>query len=42
MIADWIDRIVSAPDDEALAARTAAEIKELCRAFPAPGIRVTD
>ena len=41
-IAAWMDRVVTAPDDEALATRTAAEIKELCRAFPAPGIRVTD
>jgi glycine hydroxymethyltransferase len=37
-LAAWIDRIVSAPEDEALAGRTAAEIKELCKAFPAPGI----
>jgi glycine hydroxymethyltransferase len=41
-IAEWIDRIVQAPDDEALAERTAAEIAELCRSFPAPGILVTD
>jgi glycine hydroxymethyltransferase len=42
LIADWIDRVVSAPEDEDLAERTAGEIKELCRQFPAPGILVTD
>jgi glycine hydroxymethyltransferase len=42
MIADWIDRIVTAPADETLAQRVAAEIKEVCLGFPAPGIRVTD
>jgi glycine hydroxymethyltransferase len=41
-IAEWIDGIVSAPDDEVLSARTRAEIEELCRSFPAPGISVTD
>jgi glycine hydroxymethyltransferase len=42
MIAEWISRIIDAPEDETLAQKTAAEIKDLCRAFPAPGIRVTD
>ncbi|GAC1374569.1 MAG: serine hydroxymethyltransferase [Actinomycetota bacterium] len=41
-IAGWIDQIVSAPEDEALAERVAAEIKDLCRYFPAPGILVQD
>ncbi len=41
-IADWMARIVAAPDDEALAARTAGEVRELCRSFPAPGITVKD
>jgi glycine hydroxymethyltransferase len=41
-IAGWIDQIVSAPEDESLAAAVAAEIAELCRAFPAPGILVED
>jgi glycine hydroxymethyltransferase len=41
-IAGWIDEVVSAPDDEALARRVAGEIRELCRAFPAPGILVGD
>ena len=41
-IAAWMDQVISAPDDEAALARVAGEIKELCRGFPAPGIRVTD
>jgi glycine hydroxymethyltransferase len=41
-IAGWIDEVVSAPGDESLAQRIAAEIKELCREFPAPGILVGD
>ena len=41
-IAEWIDQVVASPNDEDLAARTRAEIAELCRAFPAPGISVTD
>jgi glycine hydroxymethyltransferase len=42
LIAGWIDRIVSAPEDPDLAARTKAEIRELAKAYPAPGISVTD
>jgi glycine hydroxymethyltransferase len=41
-IAGWIDQIVSAPEDESLAAAVAGEIAELCRGFPAPGILVED
>jgi glycine hydroxymethyltransferase len=41
-IAGWIDEVVSAPADEALARRVAGEIRELCRAFPAPGVLVED
>jgi glycine hydroxymethyltransferase len=41
-IAAWIDAIICAPEDEALAAKVSGEIRELCQAFPAPGIRVTD
>jgi glycine hydroxymethyltransferase len=41
-IAAWMDAVVSAPADEGVAARVAGEIKELCRAFPAPGILVSD
>src|SRR5579883_3317941 len=39
-VAEWIDRVARSPRDEALLARTAAEIKELCAKYPAPGIRV--
>ena len=37
-VADFIDRVVKAPEDEAVIARVAAEVKELCSGFPAPGI----
>jgi len=39
-LAEWMDRIIGKPDDVELQAKTAAEIAELCRAFPAPGIPV--
>ncbi|HVE75816.1 MAG TPA: serine hydroxymethyltransferase [Actinomycetota bacterium] len=39
-IADWIDSVVSAPDDEALGEKIAGEIAEACAAFPAPGLAV--
>jgi glycine hydroxymethyltransferase len=39
-LAGWIDQVVSAPEDEALMAKIAGEVKELCSAFPAPGLRV--
>lgn len=39
-LAAWMDEIVSAPADEARITRVAAEIKELCASFPAPGILV--
>jgi glycine hydroxymethyltransferase len=39
-IAEWIDRVVASPADDALLARTASEVKELCDKYPAPGIRV--
>lgn len=42
MIAEWIDQIVSSPEDDALIEKTAAEIKEVCSGFVAPGILVTD
>jgi glycine hydroxymethyltransferase len=41
-IAGWIDQIVTAPEDESLAAAVAGEITDLCRSFPAPGILVED
>ena len=39
-LAAWMDQVVAAPEDEALLARIAGEVKELCRSFPAPGIPV--
>ncbi|TMQ19832.1 MAG: serine hydroxymethyltransferase [Deltaproteobacteria bacterium] len=39
-VAAWMDAVVSAPDDAALHARIAGEIRELCAKFPAPGILV--
>jgi len=39
-LAAWIDRVVSSPSDEAMLAKIAGEVKEMCAAFPAPGIRV--
>jgi glycine hydroxymethyltransferase len=39
-LASWIDAIVSKPDDEAKIAAVAGEVREVCRAFAAPGIRV--
>jgi glycine hydroxymethyltransferase len=38
-LAEWMDRVVRAPDDAALLERVAAEVRELCSSFPAPGIR---
>lgn len=37
-LATWMDQVISAPDDEALHARIAAEVAECCSKFPAPGI----
>jgi glycine hydroxymethyltransferase len=39
-LAGWIDQVISAPADEVLITRIAGEVKEMCRGFPAPGIRV--
>ncbi len=36
----WIAQVVAAPADEALHTRIAAEVAELCKGFPAPGILV--
>jgi glycine hydroxymethyltransferase len=37
-IAAWMDAVITAPEDEAVASRVAAEIREACAAFPAPGL----
>jgi glycine hydroxymethyltransferase len=39
-IAAWIDEVVSHVDDEALQARIREEVREFCRGFPCPGVRV--
>jgi glycine hydroxymethyltransferase len=39
-IADWIDRVTKATGDEALLAKVAGEVKDLCAKYPAPGLRV--
>jgi glycine/serine hydroxymethyltransferase len=36
-IAAWIDRVVGSPDDET-AAKVLAEVLDVTRRFPAPGI----
>jgi glycine hydroxymethyltransferase len=40
-LAIFIDQVVAAPGDDALIARIAGEVKELCGGFPAPGLRVS-
>ena len=37
-IAEWMDQVVSAPEDEAVATRVCAEVAELCASFPVPGL----
>jgi glycine/serine hydroxymethyltransferase len=39
-IAGWINRVVSDVKDEAVHAKIHDEVREFCRAFPCPGIRV--
>jgi glycine hydroxymethyltransferase len=39
-LAEFMDRVVRAPDDEALLGKIASEVKELCASFPPPGIAV--
>jgi glycine hydroxymethyltransferase len=39
-LAGWIDRVVAKPTDEALLAKVAGEVREVCAKYPAPGIRV--
>lgn len=38
LISDFIDKVVSDHENEDLLARTAAEVKQLCSHFPAPGL----
>lgn len=39
-IAEWFDRVIESADDEAAIASIRAEVREFCRQFPAPGIRI--
>jgi glycine hydroxymethyltransferase len=39
-VGEWMDRVARSPGDEALLSRIAAEVKDLCAKYPAPGIRV--
>jgi glycine hydroxymethyltransferase len=39
-LAHFMDQVVSSPGDQALLAKIAGEVKDMCRGFPAPGIRV--
>jgi glycine hydroxymethyltransferase len=39
-IAEWIERVTRTPADDACLAQVAAEVKDLCAKYPAPGIRV--
>ncbi len=41
-VAAWMTAVVGTPEDDALLARIAGEVRELCSRFPAPGISVTD
>jgi glycine hydroxymethyltransferase len=40
-VADWMNQVVSAPEDEALIKKVAAEVRELLSSFPAPGLPVS-
>ena len=39
-LAEWMDRVVAAPADEALLAKVAGEVRDVCTKYPAPGIQV--
>jgi glycine hydroxymethyltransferase len=39
-LAGWMDQVVSNASDDALIEKVAAEVSEMCRSFPAPGIPV--
>ena len=41
-IAAWIDRVITAPEDEHTIEQVGNEVRELSRRFPAPGILVGD
>ena len=37
-IGAWIDTVIQNSEDTAVQTKVAAEIKELCKSFPAPGL----
>ena len=37
-LADWMVAVLRAPEDEALLARVAGEVREMCLGFPVPGV----
>jgi glycine hydroxymethyltransferase len=39
-VAEWIDQVTKQPGDDAALARVAGEVREVCAAYPAPGLRV--
>ncbi len=39
-VAVWMDQVIAHIDDEVTIARVGAEVREFCRAFPAPGITI--
>jgi glycine hydroxymethyltransferase len=39
-IAEWIDRVTQKPRDESGLEKIAAEVREVCAKYPAPGLRV--
>jgi glycine hydroxymethyltransferase len=40
ILAEFIERVIARPDDEALLEHVAREVEEVTRAFPAPGIAI--
>ncbi len=40
-VADWMDEVISAPNDDSLADKVRAEVHDLMRRYPAPGCRTT-
>jgi glycine hydroxymethyltransferase len=39
-VAEWIHRVAQSPGDDASLAKIAAEVKETCAKYPAPGVRI--
>lgn len=39
-LAEWIERVVEKPGDDSVEKKVAAEVRELCAGYPAPGLRV--